>query len=370
MKNMNQIVLKVKLPSVKESSYPIILDDRGFSGLQNFISAHTKAKKLLIVTDSNVFRLYKKDMGLKNADIITIEAGEENKNLETYSKILQKAEEMKLERKDAIVAFGGGIVGDIAGFAASTHLRGVDFVQVPTTLLAQVDSSVGGKVAINTKFGKNLIGSFYQPKLVFINPKTLDTLDERQFKTGLAEVIKYALIEKTINKSSENLLFNYLSKNKEKIYEKEPQILREIIKKCCELKAEVVFQDEKEAGMRAILNFGHTFCHAIEKCTNYKTFTHGEALAIGLKMALELSFAKSLINEEYLNESINLIDHFELIYDLPKTLQVSDLVESMRLDKKVEDDKIKFVLSTNKAEVGFFKDIDLADIEKVLKVFL
>ena len=197
-----------------------------------------------------------------------------NKDISSLEIIWDKAVEYKLERKDTILALGGGVIGDIAGFAASAYLRGIDFIQVPTTLLAQVDSSVGGKVAINRKSGKNLIGAFYQPKFVLTDIKTLKTLSIEDLKTGLAEVIKYAFIEKTcgLEEPAMNLI-EYLIEKKDEIFSLNSEIVCELVEYCCKLKAVVVNQDEKESGLRTILNFGHTIGHAIEKCTNFEIFT-------------------------------------------------------------------------------------------------
>ena len=189
--------IQVKINEKAAFNYPIFIGENLLENAQEYIEKYTKAKKLLIVTNETIINLYPNSLKLKNAEFLVLKDGEQYKNFETYKQILDKALELKLERKDALVAFGGGVIGDITGFCAATYLRGIDFIQIPTTLLAQVDSSVGGKVAINTEYGKNLVGAFYQPKLVLADISTLKTLDNRQFKTGLSEVIKYAFIEKT-----------------------------------------------------------------------------------------------------------------------------------------------------------------------------
>lgn len=364
---MKETLLKVKLKAKSATFYQIIIGEGLLNKAEELIKSCSDAKKFLIITDKNVYKHYKNSVNIDNAEFFIIESSEEAKNLETYSKILKKAQELKLERKDAFIALGGGIVGDITGFAAATYLRGVDFIQIPTTLLSQVDSSVGGKTGVNTDFGKNLIGAFYQPKLVIIDTKTLSTLDSRQFKTGMAEVIKYAFIEKTATGGKKPMFFKFLKDFKDKVQQKDPQTLQKMIEICCKLKADVVSKDEKEVGLRAILNFGHTFAHAIEKVTDYRTFTHGEALAIGLKMALYLS--KDSISKKYLQDAINLIESYDLNYALPENISMKKLIEAMKSDKKVESEKIRFVTAKDGFEVEIRSDVERKSVEKVLKDF-
>ena len=285
--NKNQIV-KVEIPQQQEYSYPIIIGENILDKVGEFVKQYTKGenelaslapasqpKKLLIVTNKTVYPLYGEKIKTSlleegfEIDFVILEDGEKYKDIHSLETIWQRAIEFKLERKDAIIALGGGVVGDVTGFAASTYLRGIDFVQMPTTLLAQVDSSVGGKVAVNNKLGKNLIGSFYQPKFVLTDSSTLKTLPVDELKVGLAEVLKYGMIEKSCGLSGFNTsLLEYLKQNKDAIFALNTDIIQELVKYCCELKAAVVNKDEKEAGLRAILNFGHTIGHAVEKCSN------------------------------------------------------------------------------------------------------
>ena len=260
---------------------------------------------------------------------------------------------MGLTRKDTIIAVGGGVVGDIAGFAASTYMRGIDFIQVPTTLLACVDSSVGGKTGIDTSFGKNLLGSFYQPKAVIINTNFLKTLDDRQFKTGLGEVVKYTFIEKSCRCDEELNLTNFLSENAEKILGKNEQILEKLIEICINLKISVVRQDEKEGGLRKILNFGHTYGHAIEKITNYKKYTHGEAVVKGIEFAFKLAVKKNLIdiNYKYFADDVIKMFNFKKIPDYP----IEKMIKIMKMDKKADFDKITFILPTDYSQVDEFR---------------
>ena len=282
--------------------------------------------------------------------------GENQKNFENYQWICNYASKIKLERKDAIVAIGGGVVGDIAGFVASSYLRGIDFIQIPTTLLACVDSSVGGKVAINTDYGKNLVGAFYQPKAVFCNLNFLSTLDKRQLKTGLAEILKYAFIEKSCQAGEDYFLFEFLSANFDKILSQNLGVLSELIKISLNLKKAVVSKDEKEHGLRKVLNFGHTLGHAIERLTKYRKFTHGEAITIGMKFAIILAFERQLISEEYKIKSLDLINSYKIVEKIPK-FNADKLIELMHLDKKVENGNITFVLPTQKYTVQCFDDI-------------
>lgn len=347
--------INVKINEKPAYNYPIFIGENLLENAQSYINTYTKANKLLVVTNKTIIGLYPDTLKLKNAEFIVLEDGEQYKNYETYKKIMEKAFEMKLERKDAFVAFGGGVVGDITGFCAATYLRGIDFIQIPTTLLAQVDSSVGGKVAINTHFGKNLVGAFYQPKLVLADTKTLNTLDNRQFKTGLAEVVKYAFIEKTAKCNFD--FFNFLFKNADKIRIKEINTLREMIRICCEIKAKVVNEDERENGLRAILNFGHTYAHAIEKVTNFTHFTHGEAVAIGMRLAFDLAKEKNYITDEYYSEALALLVKYSLTYILPPGVTSKALTDAMGFDKKVLDNNVRFVLPVGLGRVKITSEI-------------
>ncbi len=360
---MNQ--LKVEIPAKAAYAYEILIGERLLEKADSLIRKYTKANKFLVVTNETVFGIYKDKFFLNNLNWVVLPDGEEFKNFENLKKILDAAVESKLERKDCIVAFGGGVIGDMAGFAAASYMRGCDFVQVPTTLLAQVDSSVGGKVAINHRHGKNLIGAFYQPKLVLADTETLNTLDLRQLKTGLAEVLKYAFIEKTCC-AKDYGFFEFLKRNKEAIYAKDPAILSELINICCKLKAAVVNQDETEKGLRAILNFGHTFAHAIENLTNYTVYTHGEAVAMGMKMALKLGLLKGLVEKSYYDEAVGLIKDYEIT---PSSINfdVEEFYGEMFLDKKAENGKVRFILPVSTYEVEIFSDVTKEQVFEALR---
>ena len=347
--------LTVKTP---QNEYPILIQE----GLLEQIGEHIENGKNFIITNETVKSLYGKYFEGLDAEFITIGDGEEYKNFKTYEFIVNELLKKKVERKSKLIALGGGVVGDITGFVASSVLRGIDFIQVPTTLLAQVDSSVGGKTGINTDFGKNLVGAFYQPKKVLIDPNTLQTLDERQIKTGLAEVVKYAFIEKTA--SGRDIFgvdfFEFLQNNNP--VEHYPYIIAE----SCQIKANVVSQDEKEKGLRAILNLGHTFGHALEKVTDYRAITHGEGVAIGIACAFRLALEIGAIEEGYFKDSIALLQKLGLETKIPHNLDVEAIYDAMKSDKKVSDKKINFILPSRPGEVKQHSDIGMPSIIRIL----
>jgi len=326
-------------------------------GLLRDLGRHCAALKLgnrcAVISDRNVAPRYAKvvQASLKKAGLqsvlITVPAGETAKSVKVVEQCYDALAKHRLERKSFIVALGGGVVGDLAGFVAATYLRGIAFVQVPTTLLAQVDSSVGGKVGVNLKAGKNLVGAFHQPRLVLCDIDTLRTLPIREFRAGLAEVIKYGIIY-------DSKLFEKLETHLPKLLARDPGTLESIISRCCEIKAEVVQQDETESGLRAILNFGHTIGHALEAISNYGKYLHGEAIAIGQVAAARLSVRltglpaidaeriHSLFTQSGLPTQVNLSNQ-----------QYARLVRAMSLDKKVSRGEIKFVLARRIGQVEF-----------------
>jgi len=289
--------------------------------------------------------------------VVTIPDGEEYKTLETVENILGECFEQKLDRKSLLIAFGGGVIGDMTGFTASLYQRGIDFIQIPTTLLSQVDASVGGKTGVNNKYGKNLIGAFYQPKAVYIDPNFLDTLPPREFAAGVAEVVKMAVM---FDKAFFNYLQNANLQNSDTI--------KEMIRKSVELKAWVVNQDEKEAGIRAVLNYGHTFGHVVENETNYKTYLHGEAVAIGIVMANALAVELELFTQE----EADAIKAFLQSANLPTEYiikDVDDFYEHFFLDKKSAKGSIKFILPNGMGNYKMVSDIDKSIVKKVLATF-
>ncbi len=263
--------------------------------------------------------------------------GERTKNLETATRIFDRMLGVPLSRSATVIALGGGVIGDMAGFVAACYQRGVPFIQVPTTLLSQVDSSVGGKTAVNHPLGKNMIGAFYQPKRVIADLATLSTLAPREFSSGLAEVIKYGMI-------NDPDFFIWLEDNMERVMEKEEAALEYCIGKSCENKAAIVEQDEREGGVRALLNLGHTFGHAIETTTGYGTWLHGEAVALGMVMATHMSVRMGLLAAENMNRVVSLLQRGGLPVESKTPLCPDALKAAMKLDKKVEDGAIRLVL--------------------------
>ena len=354
----------VKLNIKEKKSYPIFIGEGLLDSVYTIISRYTKANNFLVVTNETVFNLYGEQLKDERAHFEILPDGEIYKNMEVLNRIITKALEIKLERKDCIIALGGGVIGDMAGFAAAVIHRGIDFIQIPTTLLAQVDSSVGGKVAVNHELGKNLIGNFYQPKVVIADTNTLNTLDERQFKTGLSEVLKYAFIEKSCHAKKDYKLLEFLKQNKDKIYEKDSKILSKLIQICCSLKSAVVNKDEKEKGLRAILNFGHTYAHAIENLTKYEKYTHGEAVSIGMKLIFDLSKEIKLVDDKYYNEAISLLNDYSLLTKLSDEFKKEEFYNAIKSDKKVADKKINFVMPKGRKKVQLKSNIDKNDVLK------
>ncbi|MGN6642153.1 MAG: 3-dehydroquinate synthase [Verrucomicrobiota bacterium] len=304
-----------------------------------------------IISDSNVAAKYSKaaQASLAKAGfdsvLITFPAGETAKRLESVQRCYDQLAGHRLERKSFIVALGGGVVGDLAGFVAATYLRGIAFVQVPTTLLAQVDSSVGGKVGVNLKAGKNLVGAFYQPRLVLCDLNTLNTLPEREFRAGLAEVIKYGIIY-------DARLFRQLERDLPKLLRRDSKTLAAVIARCCEIKAEVVGQDETESGLRAILNFGHTIGHGLEAISSYGKYLHGEAISIGQVAAAQLSAEQLGFPSADAERIRNLFQQAGLPTQVTlKAAERTKLLAAMRLDKKVSGGEVKFVLARRIGEI-------------------
>ena len=285
--------------------------------------------------------------------------GEKHKTLKTAESIYTFLIENRIERKDVIVALGGGVIGDVAGFAAATYLRGVNLVQVPTTLLAQIDSSVGGKTGVNHRLGKNLVGCFYQPGLVVIDPEVLGTLPVREMNSGLFEALKYGIIR-------DRELFYRLVARIESLKKGDPDELIYLIAACCRIKAEVVQEDEREGGLRRILNFGHTVGHALEAVTNYRRFRHGEAVGHGMRSAARIAEIMGLLSGNH-REIIN--DAIQEVGRIPtaKNLAMRDIILAMMRDKKAEAGRIAFVLPVEVGTVVIRTDVDLSAIRQALK---
>jgi len=319
--------------------------------------------KVALVTDSNVARLYRKtaEQSLIEAGfepgVALVPAGEEQKTLEGVSNLYEEFFEMGLERGSVILALGGGMIGDLAGFAAATFMRGVLFVQVPTTLLAQVDSSVGGKVAVNHKYGKNMIGAFYQPRAVYIDPETLRSLPKEELLSGLAEVVKYGVI-------LDAEFFGFLEKNVQKILALNMDVILEIIERCCRLKAQVVEEDEREAGLRAILNYGHTTAHALETLLEYKGIRHGEAVAVGMVVASVVAEQMGLVAKEVTTRQEHLLERLGLPIKIKA--EVEEVLSLFYHDKKVKGGRLRFVLPRQIGEVIISDEVSEETLRKAL----
>ena len=342
------INLSVNIKGI-ELNYPIYISNNDLSELKNTVADEINHKNYIVVFSEKVYKLYSKILDFPKDRTLVLKDGEAEKNPKNYFKILDFALKNKLKREDSIIAIGGGVIGDVTGFAASTYMRGINFVQIPTTLLAATDSSVGGKVAINTKYGKNLIGAFYQPKAVFINTNFLKTLDEKQYKSGLGEVLKYGFIEKSCRPNNEAQLINFLSEHYEKILSRDFLTLMDLIKMCIELKIAVVEQDEKENGLRKILNYGHTYGHAVETISGYRKYTHGQCVIEGICYALKFAQSLNMIDKEYKFLCEDLIKKFG--YEpLPK-FNKEKIINIMTSDKKATDEHIKYILPCSYATV-------------------
>ena len=322
--------MKVNI-NLNDAKYDILIDE---------LPELTLDRKVLIVTNPKVSGLHLKyllnRLNSKELYIVTVPDGENYKNMETLNFILDRCFDHKLDRGSLLIAFGGGVIGDMTGFSASIYQRGIDFIQIPTTLLSQVDASVGGKTGINNKYGKNLIGAFWQPQAVYIDTYFLKTLPKREFSAGVAEVIKMAVM-------FDKDFFKWLEKNNLNDSDKN---LKYAIQKCVELKAKVVEQDEREGGIRAVLNYGHTFGHVIENLTNYSTYLHGEAVSIGIVMANRLALKLNLITKDKAIRVKQLLEK----YNLPIDYKIDDVEEFYNiffLDKKTKDSTLKFILPQN-----------------------
>lgn len=347
------------LVNLPDKKYPIYIQKGLIQNIGSEIKKIYANKKIVIITDRNVEYLYgdKIENSLKEENFVIkkviIEPGEKSKSFETLQDVCEEILEFGLGRGDLIIAFGGGVVGDLGGFAASILLRGIAFIQIPTTLLAQIDSSVGGKVAINSRSGKNLIGSFYQPEAVFIDPELLNSLSERVFNDGMAEVIKCAAIrdEKLFHKLLEYDTVEMLMNN-----------IEELIYTCCDIKKSVVQVDEKDVGERMLLNFGHTIGHSIEKMFNYETFTHGEGVAMGMIAITKNSELLGVTESGTLMLLIKLINKYNLPSKLPN-MDKEEFYKALLLDKKNINEDMNLIL-LKRIGLGFIEKINQDDIAK------
>jgi 3-dehydroquinate synthase len=314
-----------------DRSYTVYIDS-GILGRQHPGFQVTSGSTVLIISNETVAPLYLNELrqSLSGANVhsLVLADGESFKTMEHWSKIIDKLVDIRATRDATIITLGGGVIGDMGGFAAASYMRGINFIQVPTSLLAQVDASVGGKTGFNHPLGKNLIGAFHQPTAVLIDINTLNTLPEREFSAGLAEVVKIAAVR-------DEKFLDWLELNRQSIMSRDPDALTAMIKRSVANKASVVNEDEREAGVRALLNFGHTFAHALETLTDYRVFLHGEAVAIGMMVASRLSESRGFCAYGFSTRLGELLKAFELPLDLPDNLDADEMLECMKLDKKV-----------------------------------
>lgn len=331
------ISLKVNLG---DRSYPICIGSNLLERSE-LLTQYIPGNSALVVSNETVAPLYMDKVEASLSDFryetLVLPDGEKYKNLETLNSIYDCLLSNRFDRNTTLIALGGGVIGDITGFAAASYQRGVHFIQIPTTLLAQVDSSVGGKTGVNHPLGKNMIGAFYQPKIVIADTDTLNTLDQRELSAGIAEVIKYGLIR--------DLQFlEWLEDNVDNLLDRDPEALAYAIERSCRNKAEVVAADEKESGQRALLNLGHTFGHAIETGMGYGNWLHGEAVATGMVMAARMSEKLGWISREEVNRVIDIIERAQLPVIAPAKMNPERFLELMAIDKKVSDGVLKLVL--------------------------
>ena len=357
-----------------ERSYDIFIGDGAISHAGSLIKDILKAPRAIIVTDENIapswlepLKTSLNDAGIKTREII-LPPGEHTKSVSHLEQLLDNLLENNIDRKTTLIALGGGVIGDLTGFAAAVVMRGVDFVQVPTTLLSQVDSSVGGKTGIDTRFGKNLIGTFHQPRAVITDTSTLDTLPMRERLCGYAEVIKYGVI-------NDREFYDWLIENGQKVLDGNPAARREAVRRSCANKAEIVAADEREQGLRALLNLGHTFGHALEAQIGFEDkLKHGEAVSIGMMMALELSVRLAMASE---TDRDSLRDHLKTV-GLPVDLKglaggnwtADALLDYMRRDKKTQDGKLTFILVRAIGNSFVANDVDHDAVKGVLEGFI
>lgn len=348
-----------------QRSYPIYIG-QGLFGDSELLCRHIKATRIMLVSNTTVAPLYLDKVttqltrGGKLVDQVILPDGEAYKTLATLETIYDALLSNKHGRDTCIVALGGGVIGDMAGFAAACYQRGVDFIQIPTTLLSQVDSSVGGKTAVNHPLGKNMIGAFYQPQAVYIDIDCLKTLPSRELAAGMAEVIKYGIIW-------DEALFARLEQDCQALLALDETALAQVIRRCCEIKAEVVAEDETEKGVRALLNLGHTFGHAIEAEQGYGNWLHGEAVAAGMVMAASTSVLRGLITPEAKQRIEQLISAFDLPTQKPAEMGYDAFIEHMALDKKVLAGKLRFVLPTAIGQAALFSDVEEQQLRQIVE---
>ncbi|HEC20355.1 MAG TPA: 3-dehydroquinate synthase [Gammaproteobacteria bacterium] len=357
--------MKTLTVNLQERSYPIHIG-QGLLGDETFLTPHIHGTQVLVVSNETVAPLYldKTLSALRGhqCETVILPDGEQYKTLDTVTLIFDALLQHRFDRQCTLIALGGGVVGDITGFAAACYQRGVNFIQLPTTLLAQVDSSVGGKTGVNHPLGKNMIGAFHQPQCVLIDTHTLDTLDDRQLAAGLAEVIKYGLIQDAD-------FFAWLEVNMAALRQRDATALTHAIERSCQCKADIVAADEREAGQRALLNLGHTFGHAIEAGMGYGTWLHGEAVGAGMLMAADLSHRLGDVSAEELQRTRALLQAAALPTRIPKAMNSERFLELMAVDKKVQAGVIRLVLLKHIGAAYVSDDYDPNRLRETLDAF-
>jgi 3-dehydroquinate synthase len=350
-----------------ERSYDILIGKGLLSQVVEYLRPLKLGKHGVIITDTNVGPLYAGAMcdalgkGGLATEVLSVPAGEASKSLRQANRLFEKLPSHGLDRQSFVIALGGGVVGDLAGFVAASYLRGLALIQVPTSLLAQVDSSVGGKTGVNLPQGKNLVGAFYQPKLVLADTDTLRTLPERELRSGFAEVIKHGAIR-------DAEFFEWLEREYKRVLALDPQAVTRVVRRCCEIKAAVVSADERESGLRALLNFGHTLGHAMETLSDYSGLLHGEAISMGMCCGARLSVRRAGLNEAEARRLRDLIAASGLPTRLGKAFKLGELLEAARLDKKARDGKLRFVLLKHLGEAFISDVVTDADLKEVVDV--
>lgn len=353
---MEPVRVDVATPS---RQYVITLGDGVLGRLTKLLDDVKAPARRFVVSSPTVWRFHgQRFEKATKAEAIIVPDGERYKQTPTVMRVYDALIKANAERSSTLITFGGGVIGDLAGYAAATYLRGIALVHVPTTLLAQVDSSIGGKVGVNHPLGKNLIGAFYQPHAVVVDPSVLGTLPRREFRAGLYEVIKYGV-------TSSPTLFERVAKDHRAIFDRTPDVLTSIIAEACRIKADVVTKDEKESGLRRILNFGHTAGHALESVTRYRRFRHGEAVGYGMLVAAELAVARGAMKETDRKALANVIAS---LGPLPPIGDISmkDVLDAMKHDKKVVAGRLHFVLPTGIGSWAIVDDVTEKELKKAL----
>ena len=359
--------LRIQIPE-EAKRYSIIFDDLSKMDL----STMNLGKKVLLVSQEPIAKHYLDKVVAQLSQYFEVHThmigdGEDSKNFFSYQGILHKLLEFKFERKDTVLALGGGVVGDIAGFAASTYFRGIHYIQVPTTLLAMIDSSVGGKTAINAPQGKNLIGTFYQPRRVYIDVRNLKTLPDREYRSGLGELIKYTMLGERWDDLLGESFFAYITRHAEDIVNKKTSVLIDVIEHCLQIKSQIVMLDEREQGIRAHLNLGHTFAHGIEEVTQYSSYSHGEAVAMGTVCACYLAEELGLFKSGHIKKVLDLMDALGLEHKIPESIKTEDIIRGCQHDKKAEGGKLRWIVPKGQiGNVTIVHDIDEKLIRKAI----